>query len=113
MIILCNTLLPNDRMLVIPADVGTIIKPKPIIDRIKEIEVVPVLAIVSRCLLILNLCLAFHNFYLFLDLCFLSLKYVISSSMLLTELLKLLISFNFFSNRWSKSVLPNGSADKI
>ena len=31
---ICNTLLPNDRVQAIPADIGKIIKPLPVIDRV-------------------------------------------------------------------------------
>ena len=93
MINLCNTLLPNDRVKAIPADIGKIIKPIPVIDRVIEVDVAPMIMIEStdsntvfRVLKIL---------YLFLDLFFMSLKYVVISLMFLTWLLKLLTSFIF------------------
>ena len=47
MINLCNTLLPNDRVHAIPADIGKTIKPIPVIDRIIEVDVAPMLKILS------------------------------------------------------------------
>ena len=44
---LCNTLLPNDKVQAIPADIGRIIKPKPVIDRVIEIDVAPMITIES------------------------------------------------------------------
>ena len=41
MIVLCNTLLPNDRVHAIPADIGKKFIPTPIIDRVVEIDVAP------------------------------------------------------------------------
>ena len=60
MIILCNSLLSNDRVHAIPADSGKMIKPKPVIDTVIEVDVAP---IKKTRLLILILCLEFHNFY--------------------------------------------------
>ena len=48
MINLCNTLLPNDRAQAIPADMGKIIRPKPVIDRVIEVEVVAMITILSH-----------------------------------------------------------------
>ena len=39
MINLCNTLLPNARVHAIPADIGKIIRPKPVIDKVMEVDV--------------------------------------------------------------------------
>ena len=47
MINLCNTLLPNDRVQAIPADIGRIIKPIPVIDRVIEVDVAPMITIES------------------------------------------------------------------
>ena len=47
MINLCNTLLPNDRIQAIPADIGRIIKPIPVIDRDIEVGVAPTITILS------------------------------------------------------------------
>ena len=47
MINLCNTLLPNDRVQAIPADIGKITKPMPVIDRVIEVDVAPMITIVS------------------------------------------------------------------
>ena len=47
MIILCNTLLPNDRVQAIPADIGKITNPKPVSDKIIEVDVAPMITILS------------------------------------------------------------------
>ena len=47
LIILCNTLLPNDREHAIPADVGKIMEPTPEIDIVKEVDVAPMITIES------------------------------------------------------------------
>ena len=47
MINLCNTLLPKDRVQAIPADMGKIFKPIPIIDRVIEVDVAPMITILS------------------------------------------------------------------
>ena len=47
MINLCNTLLPNDRVQAIQADIGKIIKPIPVIDRVIEVDVAQMITILS------------------------------------------------------------------
>ena len=47
MINLCNTLLPKDRVPAIPADIGKLIKPIPVIDRVIEVDVAPMITILS------------------------------------------------------------------
>ena len=47
MITLCNTLLPNDKPHATPADIGKIIRPTPVNDRGKEVDVDPMIAIES------------------------------------------------------------------
>ena len=47
MIILCNTLLPSDRLHGFLADVGKIIQPIPVIDKVVEVDVAPIITIVS------------------------------------------------------------------
>ena len=47
MINLCNTLLPNDGVQAIPADIGKLIKPIPVIDKVIEVEVVAMMTIES------------------------------------------------------------------
>ena len=47
MINLCNTLLTNDRVQAIPADIGKIIKPKPVTDKVFEVDVVAMITILS------------------------------------------------------------------
>ena len=44
MINLCNTLLPKDR---VQANIGKIIKPIPVIDRVIEVDVAPMITILS------------------------------------------------------------------
>ena len=45
--ILCNTLLPNDKVHSISADIDKIIKPTPVIDRVSEVDVAPIIIILS------------------------------------------------------------------
>ena len=47
MINLCITLLPNGRVHAVPADNGKTIKPLPIIDRVIEVDVTPMIIILS------------------------------------------------------------------
>ena len=47
MIILCNTLLPNDKVYAIPDLIGKTIKPIPVIDIVFEVDVAPIITIVS------------------------------------------------------------------
>ena len=47
MINLCNTLLPNDRVQAIPADIGKLNKPKTVTDRVIEVDVAPMITIES------------------------------------------------------------------
>ena len=47
MINLCNTLLPNDKVQAIPADIGKITNPKPVTDKVIEVEVDPMITILS------------------------------------------------------------------
>ena len=47
MINLRNTSLPNDKVQAIPADIGNIIKPTPVIDRVSEVDVAPMITILS------------------------------------------------------------------
>ena len=44
---LCNTLLPNDRVQAIPADIGKIIRPIPVTDKVIEVVVAPMITILS------------------------------------------------------------------
>ena len=43
MINLCNTLLPNDRVQAITADIGKIIKPTPVTDKVVQVDVAPMI----------------------------------------------------------------------
>ena len=45
MIKLCNALLPNDRVQAVPADFDKTIKPLPVIDRVIEVDVAPMIII--------------------------------------------------------------------
>ena len=47
MINLCNAWLPNDKAHAYPADTGRIITPIPVIDRVLEVDVRPIITIVS------------------------------------------------------------------
>ena len=102
MINLCNTLLPIDRVQAIPADIGKTIKPTPVIDGVLGVDVAPMIMILSRDSNIVFRVL--EIFYLFFDLLFLFLKYVMISLTLLLWLLKLLTTFNFFFNLCSRSI---------
>ena len=72
---LCNTLLPNDRAIANLADIGKIIKPKPVIDRVIEVEFAPILTVVSTDSIIVFRTLKILNF--FFDLWVFSSKYVV------------------------------------
>ena len=72
MIILCNFLLPNDRVHAIPADIGTTIKPKPVTDSCTDIVVEPIITTVStECSIEVSV---LYFLYLFFDSEFSSLK---------------------------------------
>ena len=43
-----HTLLPNDRVHAIPADIGKIIKPTSVIDKVIKVDVAPKISIVSN-----------------------------------------------------------------
>ena len=47
MIILCNILLPNHRAHTIPDENGKIIKPTQVLDKVIEVDVAPIITIVS------------------------------------------------------------------
>ena len=47
MINLCNILLPNDRVQAIAADIGKIINPTPVTDRVIEVDVALMITILS------------------------------------------------------------------
>ena len=47
MINLCKTLLPSDRIHAMPADIGKTIKPIPVTDRVIEVDVAPVIILLS------------------------------------------------------------------
>ena len=73
MIKLCNTLLPIDRLQAVPADIGKIIRPLPVIDRVIEVDVAPMILLLSTDSNTVFRVLIF--LYLFFDLLFLSLKF--------------------------------------
>ena len=60
MIILGNTLLPNDRGQAIPADCGTTIKPTPVTDNVTDVVVAPIITTVSSD----SNTEVFYNFYI-------------------------------------------------
>ena len=66
MTILCNTLLPNDRVHAIPADIGKVIKPIPLIDRVIEVGVAAIIRIV--CTDSKNVFRVLYFLYFFFDL---------------------------------------------
>ena len=47
MINLCNTLLDNDRAQAIPADIGKTIKPTPVTDKVIDVDVAPMITMLS------------------------------------------------------------------
>ena len=59
MIVLCNTSLPKDRVQAIPADMGKTIKPIPVIDKVIEVDVAPMITIDS-----IDSNIEFYNFYI-------------------------------------------------
>ena len=107
MIISCITLLPNDKPHAVAVDIGIAINPIPVRDSVIELDVVAIITNVSNDFSIVGIVLYF--LYFFFQLLFLSLKYVIFSLMLLMWFLKLLTSFNFFSDLCSKSIMSSGA----
>ena len=77
MINLCNTVLPSDKVHAIAADIGKTIKPTPVIVRVIEVDVAPIIMMESTDSNIVSRVLKF--LYFFAVLLFLSLKYVIIS----------------------------------
>ena len=67
MINLCITLLPNDKVQAIPADIGKIIKPIPVIDRDIEVDVAAMITILSTDSNIVFI--EFYNFYISCSIC--------------------------------------------
>ena len=70
MIILCNILLPNDRIHAIPTEIGKTIRPTPATDEIILVDVAAIITIVSTDSNIVfefyNFCISFliYGFYL-------------------------------------------------
>ena len=79
MINLCKILLPKDIPQAIPAGIGKIIKPIPVIDSVIDVEVAPMITMLSTDSYTVFKVLLF--LYFFFDSLFLSLKYVIISLM--------------------------------
>ena len=103
------TLIPIDKPHAVAVDNGIAIKPIPVRLKVIELDVVAIITNVSNDFsIVVN---ALYFFYFFLDLLFLSLKYVIISLMFLIWLLKLLTSVVFFSSRFSKSIFSNNGAE--
>ena len=94
MIISSITLLPIYNPHAVAVDIGIAIKPILLRDNVLELDLVEIVTNVSNDFNILVNVLYF--LYFFLDLLFLSLKYVIIPLKMLIELLKLLKSFIFF-----------------
>ena len=65
----CNTLLPKDRPQAIPADIGRIIKPIPVIDSVIEVNVAPMITILSTDSNIVFRVLYFFYFFLIYGFC--------------------------------------------
>ena len=99
------TLLPIEKPHAVAVYIGITIKPIPVRDNVIELDVVAIISNVSNVFSIVAIVLYF--LYFFFDLLFL--KYVIISLMLLMWLLKLLTSFFFFSNLYSRSSFSNGA----
>ena len=102
-----NTLLPIDIAHADAVDIGITLKPIPVRNKAIELDVAAILTKVSNDFSVVVSVL--HFLFFFLDLLFLSLNYVIISLMLLTWLLKLLTSYNFFSSLCSKSIFSSGA----
>ena len=100
-------LLPNDNPLADVVDIGITMDPITVKDNVIELDVVAKLTKAS--IDFNNVVIDLYFLYFFVDLLFLSLKYVIISLMLLIWLLKLSTSFHLFSNRCSKSIFSNGA----
>ena len=66
MINLCNILLPKDRPQAIAADIGKIINPTPVTDSVIEVDVIPMITILSTDS---NIVLQFYNFYISFLIC--------------------------------------------
>ena len=104
-----STLLPIDKPHADAVDTGITIKPIPVRLKVIKLDVVAIITNVSIDFSILGIVLYF--LYLLFDLLFFSLKNVIIPLMLLIWLLKLFTSFNFFSNRFSRSIFSHSGAD--
>ena len=100
-----NTLLPIDEAHADAVDIGITIKAIPVRLNVKEVDVVSIITNASNDFSIVVI--VFYFLYFFFDLLFFF-KYVIISLMLLIWLLKLFISFTFFSSICSKSAFSNG-----
>ena len=88
------TLLPLENPHAVATDIGIAVKPIPVGDKVIELDVVAIKTSVSN-----DFNIVFNVVYfldLFFDLLFSSLKYVMTSLMLLIVLLKELKSFKFF-----------------
>ena len=105
---LCNTLLPNDRVHAISVDIGNIIKSTPVIDRVIEVEIAPIITIVST---VSKIVLDFFNFFIIFWISGFVFIFGVCDHflMLLIELLKVLTSVKFFSNRRSNASFSNGA----
>ena len=96
MIFSYSTLLPIDNSHRVAVDIGITIKLNPVRDSVIHPDVVAKISKVSNDFSIVVIVL--NKLYFYFDLLFLSLKYVNISLLLLMCLLKLLTTFNSFSN---------------
>ena len=103
-----STLLPIEIADADAVDIGITIKPIPVGLKVTEFDVVAKITNVSNDFS--NLVIVLYFLYFFFDYLFLSSKYVIISLMFLIQLLKLLTSFNFFSNICSRSKFSKNGA---
>ena len=69
MFILCNTLLPSDKVHAILADVGKKFRPIPVVDRVLELDVAPIITNLSTDSNILFIVLYFFIYFLIYDFC--------------------------------------------
>ena len=54
MINLCNTMLPKDRVQAIPANMGKTTKPIPVIDKVIEFDVAPMIIILLMIIIVIS-----------------------------------------------------------
>ena len=62
-------MLPKDRVHVFPADIGKLIKPRPVIDKVIEVDVAPIIKILSTDSIIVFTVLYFYYLFLIFSFC--------------------------------------------